>query len=176
HAASARQQRVLLLHVRIGVKRNRSHIVVAFERPPIQCLDVAQSVFESQPGHTNFFAGQAVEHEGVVGIRTVRDGNSAHRFRRDGDGGVHASQDCWLRGIILAALAMPAAAPTFAISARRNGYRPQLAAMRNGAWNANISQPIPAANKIISAMTEALSARAKPPLPCNAPARNATSG
>ena len=78
HAAAARHQRVQILNIRIGVKRNRGHIVDAFARLLVQRLDIAKRVREAQSRHANLAGGQAVEHEGIVGIRAVSDADLAH--------------------------------------------------------------------------------------------------
>ena len=63
------------------MERNRSHIVNAFARFLIQCLDVTKCMREAQSRHPNLAGCQPIEHERIVGIRAVRDGNFPHLRR-----------------------------------------------------------------------------------------------
>ncbi len=78
HTASARHQRVFILNVWIGVEGNRADVIDAFSRLLVQRLDVAEGMGEAQAGGADFVRGQAVKHEGVVGVRAVGHGNLAH--------------------------------------------------------------------------------------------------
>ena len=42
---------------------------------PVEGLDVAQSVGEAVAGDADLVGGQAIEHEGVIGVGTVGDGD-----------------------------------------------------------------------------------------------------
>src|SRR6185437_5028301 len=94
HAAAAAHQQVIALDVGIGVKADGGYVEEGFVlRSPVECLDVTQSVREPESGNANLAGGHAVEHESVVGVGTVRDGNIKGR------GGNSADVDMrWLRG------------------------------------------------------------------------------
>ena len=70
-AAAAGHQRVLVLQVRIGVKRDRGDVVEAFQRFAIQGLDVAKRMRELHARHPDLVRCHAVKHEGIVRVRTV---------------------------------------------------------------------------------------------------------
>ena len=78
YATAARHQRVLILDIRIGMERDRTDVINSLARLLIQGLDVAEGMSEAQACGANFVCGQAVEHEGVVGIGAVGHGNFAH--------------------------------------------------------------------------------------------------
>ena len=80
HAGAVRQQDVLVGQVRVGVERDRRDLVLALERRAIQRLDVGKDVHDLQVARRDLAAGKAIEHEGVVGIRTVSD-RDAHESR-----------------------------------------------------------------------------------------------
>src|SRR5262249_50912690 len=50
---------------------------LAAQRPAIQRLDVLQLVAEAELARVNLVVGQGVEHEGVVGVWAVADGDEA---------------------------------------------------------------------------------------------------
>ena len=76
HAGAVGQQRVLVEQVGVRVKRDRRHFVPSFERGPIQGLDVRQNLIDNEAVGIDGAAREAVEHERVVGIRTMGDGDS----------------------------------------------------------------------------------------------------
>ena len=67
--------------MRVGVKRHRTDLVPAFEGGAIQRLDVREYMLDLEIAGRDLAAGKAVEHEGVVGIRTVSDGDAHRQFR-----------------------------------------------------------------------------------------------
>ena len=77
HAAAARHQRILVLEIGIGVERDRRDVVEAVHGFAVQGLDVAKRVSELHPGHANLVGRHAVEHEGVIGVGTMSDGDFA---------------------------------------------------------------------------------------------------
>ena len=81
HAGAVRQQQIPIGEVGVGVERHGADLVLAFERRAIQRLDVRQHMLDLEIAGRDLAAGKAVEHEGVVGIRTVSDGD-AHGNRR----------------------------------------------------------------------------------------------
>ena len=76
HAGAVRQQRVLVGEVRVGVKRDGGDFVRAVERGAIQRLDVGQHLLDDEPAGIDGAARQAEEHERIVGIGAVGDGDS----------------------------------------------------------------------------------------------------
>ena len=76
HARAVRQQRVLVDEMRVGVKRHRRHLVAPLERRPVQRLDVREHLVDDDAAGVDVVARQAIEHERVVGIRAVRDGDA----------------------------------------------------------------------------------------------------
>ena len=77
HAGAVRQQRVLVDQVRVGVERDRRHLVRALERRAVQRLDVREHLVDDDAAGVDVAARQPEEHERVVGIRAVRDGDPA---------------------------------------------------------------------------------------------------
>ena len=65
----------LILQVRVGVERDGRDFVLAFERGAVQRLDVGQHLIDLDAVDVHGAARQAIEHERVVGIRTVSDGD-----------------------------------------------------------------------------------------------------
>ena len=57
------------------------HFQLALEGPAVERLDVLQFVAKLQVAGVELVVGQGVEHEGIVGIGTVADGDEA--FRHD---------------------------------------------------------------------------------------------
>ena len=55
------------------MKGNRGHVIKSFAlaRLAVQGFDVAQGMRETQSRHSDFVRGQGIEHESIVGIRTV---------------------------------------------------------------------------------------------------------
>ncbi len=68
------------------MKGNGRDLVLALEGAPIQRLDVRENLIDVDAVHANGAAGQAIEHECVIGIRTVRDSNF-HAGSLTGDDG-----------------------------------------------------------------------------------------
>ena len=73
HACAVRQQGVAVEEVRIGMERDRRHFVAPLEGRAVQALDVGQDLIDLEPGRGHRAAGEAVEHERVVRVRTVGD-------------------------------------------------------------------------------------------------------
>ncbi len=71
HAGPAAQERVTLRQVGVGVERDGGHVDLAFESEAIEALDVVQDLHHLVAGGRHASAGEAVEHEGIVGIRAV---------------------------------------------------------------------------------------------------------
>ena len=80
-AAAARQQSIVVLNIGIGVERDGGDVVnaVALPRLLVQRLNVAERVGEAQAGNAHLVGGQRIEHEGVVGVGTVRDADLTGR-------------------------------------------------------------------------------------------------
>src|SRR5580700_3323579 len=78
HAAAAGHQRVQILNIRIGMKRNGSDVIDAFARLLIQRFNIAKGVREAQSWHANLIGSEAVKHESIVGVRAVSDIDLAH--------------------------------------------------------------------------------------------------
>ena len=83
HARAVRQQRVLVREVRVGVERHGGDLVLALERRAVQRLDVRQHLVDLDAAGVDVAARQAVEHERVVRIRAVGDGDTClcHSFQ-----------------------------------------------------------------------------------------------
>ena len=81
HAAAAAHQRVVVLDVGIGVKADRRHIVERlFFGAAVQRLDIAQGMRELVSRHANLVRGQAIKHEGVIRVGTMRNGDFPGRI------------------------------------------------------------------------------------------------
>ncbi len=73
-AAAAGHEGVLLLQVGVGVEGDGGDIVEGFvDGAVVEGLDVGEGVVELEAGDADLIGGQAVEHEGVVGVRAVGD-------------------------------------------------------------------------------------------------------
>ena len=79
-AAARRQQSVVVLNVGERVKRDCGQVVNTFHCFAIQRLDVAEGVCEAQARYADFVGRQPVEHEGIVGVGAVGDGDLARFF------------------------------------------------------------------------------------------------
>ena len=76
HAAAAAHQRVVLLQVGVGVEADGGDVEESFVAgAAVEGLDVAQGVGEAVAGDADLVGGQAIEHEGVIGVGTVGDGD-----------------------------------------------------------------------------------------------------
>ena len=62
--------------MRVGVKRHRRDFVLAVERGAVQRLDVGEHLVDDDAAGVDVAARQAEEHERVVRVRTVGDGDS----------------------------------------------------------------------------------------------------
>ena len=83
--AAAGHQGVVVLQVGIGVEGDGGDVVEGFvDGALVEGLDVGESVGELVAGDADFVGGEAVEHEGVVGVGTVGDADFA-RMRRGCD-------------------------------------------------------------------------------------------
>ena len=71
HARAARQQRVLVTHVRVGVDADRRDVEFAPAGPLVQGLDVLQDMLEVVAAVIDQPLGQTVKHERVVRIGRV---------------------------------------------------------------------------------------------------------
>ena len=60
------------------MKRNGADVINALARLLVQRLNVAQRVAEAQARSADFVRGQAIKHEGVVGIGAVGHADFAH--------------------------------------------------------------------------------------------------
>jgi len=67
------------------VEGNGSDVVyaLAFHCFSVQALDIAQCVLEVEAGRADFVSRQPVEHEGIIGVGTVRNCDFAS-LRRSG--------------------------------------------------------------------------------------------
>jgi hypothetical protein len=75
-AAAATHQRVVLLQVRVGVEADGGDVEEGLVLgAAVEGLDVAQGVGEAVAGDADLVGGQAIEHEGVIGVGTVGDGD-----------------------------------------------------------------------------------------------------
>ena len=73
-AAAARHQRVLVGDVRVGVERDRGHLVLALHAPRGSASRCPCSMWTtSRPPAVDLARGQAVEHERVVAVGAVRE-------------------------------------------------------------------------------------------------------
>ena len=81
-ARAVGEQRVVLLHERVGGERDRRHLEARGARPLIERLDVRQNLLERESARIDEIRRQRPEHEGVIGIGTVADANL--HWGRDG--------------------------------------------------------------------------------------------
>ena len=79
HAAAARQQRVLVEQMRIGMDADGGDFQLAAQGPAIERLDVLQFVLEEQVAGVDLVVGQSMKHEGIIGIGAVADGDESLR-------------------------------------------------------------------------------------------------
>jgi hypothetical protein len=76
------------LQGRIGVEADGGDIKERLgEGAAIEGFDVAQGMGEAIAGDADFAGGEAVEHECIVGVRTMGDGD-VDDFRGAGDWGI----------------------------------------------------------------------------------------
>ncbi len=76
HAAAAAHQRVVLLQVGVGVEADGGHVEEGLvQGAAVEGLDVAQGVGKAVAGDAHLVGGQAIEHEGVVGVGAMGDGD-----------------------------------------------------------------------------------------------------
>ena len=75
-AATAAHQGVRVLEVGVGVEADGGDVVEGlFAGAAVEGFDVAEGVVEAVAGDADLVGGQAVEHEGVVGVGTMGDGD-----------------------------------------------------------------------------------------------------
>ncbi len=75
-AAATAHQRVVLLDVGVSVEADGADIVEGlFACAAVEGLDIAKRVRKAIAGDANFIRRQAVEHEGIVGVGAMGDGD-----------------------------------------------------------------------------------------------------
>ena len=75
-AAAATHERVVVLEVGVGVETDGGDVVEGFFAGAlVEGFNVAESVGEAIARDADLVGGEAVEHEGVIGVGTVGDGN-----------------------------------------------------------------------------------------------------
>lgn len=75
HARPARQKHVEVGDIGIGVKRERCQFVFAHQSAAVERFDVSEDMLEAKAFGGNLPLRERIEHEGVIGIRTMRDAN-----------------------------------------------------------------------------------------------------
>src|SRR5439155_23977651 len=136
---------------------------------------------KTQSRHTDLVRRQGVEHECIVGVRTVGDGDFADAARRIFQlrnlGGRVANAHISTLRTRRQPVVMPAASITLIISAKTNQWNPKRRACAKE-WVKTTSHEVPLANSRISASTPAVAARKNVPDPRSMiqPARAATNG
>ena len=75
HARAVRQQRVSIHEVRVRVERHGGDFVLPGERRAVERLDVGQHLLDVDALDLDGAGRQTIEHEGVVGIGTVGNGD-----------------------------------------------------------------------------------------------------
>ena len=73
--AATGHERVLVRHVGVGVERDRGDLVFARHGLAVQGLDVGQDVADVEVAGRDLALGQAVEHERVVAVGAVGEGD-----------------------------------------------------------------------------------------------------
>ena len=74
-AAAATHERVALLEVGIGVKADGGDVEEGFVLgAAVQGLDIAEGMSEAIAGHAHLIGGEAIKHEGVIGVGAMGDG------------------------------------------------------------------------------------------------------
>ena len=81
HAAAAGQQRVFVQEKRIRVNADRRDFQLAQESPAIKRLDILQLVAERQVAGRDLVVRQGVEHERIIRIGAMADGDQAFGHR-----------------------------------------------------------------------------------------------
>ena len=79
-AGAAIEQDVFLVQEGVGGKADGRDVVGLLVGGAVERFDVGQDVRELEPGRLHPVGGQGIEHEGVVGIRRMRQ-LDFHRFR-----------------------------------------------------------------------------------------------
>ena len=75
-AAAATHERVVVLEVGVGVEADGGDVVEGFiAGAAVEGFDVAEGVGEAIAGDADLVGGQAIEHEGVIGVGTMGDGD-----------------------------------------------------------------------------------------------------
>ena len=86
-------KRVALAHIRIGVNRDRGDVQLAAQRALIQRLNVFQPMLEAVAAQIDFVFRHRVEHERVVWIGRMTEGENGRIVRH----GAHVSVSASLR-------------------------------------------------------------------------------
>ena len=76
---AVRQEHVAVGDVGVGVEGDGGDVELACHRAPVQRLDVGELVVEREALGVDRAVRETVEHESVVGVRTVREGDLSHR-------------------------------------------------------------------------------------------------
>ena len=79
-ARAVRQQRVPVLHERVRVQRDRSHLELRLQRPLVQRLDVLQHLLELEAACVDRAGRDRPEHERVVRVGAMAEPDQ-HRAR-----------------------------------------------------------------------------------------------
>ena len=74
-ARAVGEQRVVLLHERVGGERDRGDLEARGARPLVERLDIRQNLLERESARIDEIRRQRPEHEGVIGIGAVADAN-----------------------------------------------------------------------------------------------------
>src|SRR5262249_15559562 len=75
HARTVRQQRIAIGEMRGRMKRDGGDTAATVTRRAVQRLDVRQDLVDLDAVRTDGVARQTIEHECVIGIRAMRDGD-----------------------------------------------------------------------------------------------------
>ena len=73
HARAGREEGVAIGQRGVGVDGQGRDLELAGLRPAVEALDVVEHLDDLEPSRVDLAGGQAVEHEGVVGVRAVAD-------------------------------------------------------------------------------------------------------
>src|ERR1700757_57983 len=169
----------MILNVGIGVEGDRSDVVNAFLCLAVQGFDIAERMGEAESRDAHLVGREPVEHERVVGVGTVRDGDFARGELRVCGDLTRGTRNAHARtlGARLIRTATAAASRTFITSANTNQYSPKKTAFLKEPV-ATASQLMPIAKSNNSATIPAAAARAKVLCPRSNknPARLATNG
>ena len=76
HARAARQERVTIAHIGIGVNRDRGDVEFAAHRALVQRLNIFEPMFESVAAQIDLVFRHRVKHEGVIRIGRMAEGEN----------------------------------------------------------------------------------------------------